>query len=97
MKKDVAHILRRSERFQVILIGEGILVGAAAGLVALGYRILLEQAGTWLNLILQAVRGSLPGILAWFSALAVLAAVVAALLKFEPLISGSGIPQLEGR
>ena len=96
MKKDVAHILRRSERFQVILIGEGILAGAVAGLVALGYRILLEQAGTWLNLILQAVRGSLPGILAWFGALAVLAAVVAALLKFEPLISGSGIPQLEG-
>ena len=54
MKKDVAHILRRSERFQVILIGEGILAGAVAGLVALADRIMLEKAGTWLNLILQA-------------------------------------------
>ena len=41
MKKDTSHTIKRAERFQVILIGEGLLVGAVAGLIVLLYRILL--------------------------------------------------------
>ncbi|MCC0632355.1 ClC family H(+)/Cl(-) exchange transporter [Clostridioides sp. ZZV15-6388] len=96
MKKDTSHVIKRAERFQVILIGEGLLVGAIAGLIVLLYRILLGQAGTWLNQILNFVKGSNVKIAVWFAVLALLAWIVSRLVNWEPMISGSGIPQLEG-
>ena len=96
MKKDTSHTIKRAERFQVILIGEGLLVGAVAGLIVLLYRILLGQAGIWLNMILKFIKGSPIKIAGWFGILVLLAFVVAKLVDWEPMISGSGIPQLEG-
>ena len=55
--KDISATIRRAERFQVILIGEGIIVGGIAGLVVLLYRILLENAGRWLQMILNFIEG----------------------------------------
>ncbi|MBT2146455.1 hypothetical protein KK437_03490 [Clostridioides difficile] len=71
-EKDTSHIIKRAEHFQVILIGEGLMVGAVAGLIVLLYRILLGQAGTWLSQILKFVEGSTIKIIAWFAVLAVL-------------------------
>lgn len=96
MKKDTSHMIKRAERFQVILIGEGLLVGAVAGLIVLLYRILLGQAGIWLNMILGFIKGSPVLTAGWFCILVLLAFVVAKLVDWEPMISGSGIPQLEG-
>ncbi len=96
MKKDTSHVIKRAENFQVILIGEGLIVGAVAGLIVLLYRILLGRAGIWLSQILTFVEGSTIKIIAWFAVLALLAWIVAKLVDLEPMISGSGIPQLEG-
>ena len=96
MKKSISSTLRRAERFQVVLIGEGILVGGIAGLVVLLYRIFLEYAGKWLQMILDVAGESPVRIVGWFVILAFLAVLVAKLVDYEPLISGSGIPQLEG-
>ena len=41
MRDETAKTIRRAERFQIILIGEGLLVGGIAGLVVLLYRMLL--------------------------------------------------------
>ena len=95
-KKDIAETLRRAERFQVTLIGEGIIVGGLAGFVVLLYRLLLENAGRWLNAILDLIAGKPLWIAGWFGILILLAFLVAKLVDWEPLISGSGIPQLEG-
>ena len=38
MGKDIAETIKRADRFKVILIGEGILVGFFAGFVVLLYR-----------------------------------------------------------
>ncbi len=96
MKKDIKGTLRRAERFQVILIGEGVLVGVAAGMMVLLYRIALEYAGTWLTAILELVGRSFAYMLGWFVVLLVMAWVVSRLLRWESMISGSGIPQLKG-
>lgn len=96
MKKDTSHVIKRAERFQVILIGEGLLVGAVAGLVVLLYRILLGQAGVWLNIVQKFIKGSPVRIAGWFGVLVLIAFVVSKLVDWEPMISGSGIPQLEG-
>ena len=58
MKKDTLHILKRAERFHVVLIGEGLLVGSVAGLVVLAYRIALKYAGQWLEAVCQYIGHS---------------------------------------
>lgn len=96
MKKDTTTTIKRAERFQIILIGEGILVGGIAGLVVLLYRMCLENAGAWRNAILEYAGRSPARMAGWFLLLALMAVLTARLLKYEPMISGSGIPQLEG-
>ena len=96
MKGDTAGTIKRAERFQVILIGEGLLVGGIAGLVVLLYRMLLGSAGEWLTVILDYAEKNPIRMAAWFAILMCFAWIVSKLLEFEPMISGSGIPQLEG-
>ena len=96
MKKDVSHTIRRAERFPVILIGEGLLVGAAAGLIVLLYRLALTFAGNALSEILGFIGKDPLRILGWMAVLILMALVVGKLVKLEPMISGSGIPQVEG-
>lgn len=96
MKKDISGMLKRAERFRVILIGEGIAVGAAAGALVMLYRIALEYAGKWLDVILSYASRSAVCMAAWFIILMIMAFVVGRLVSYEPMISGSGIPQLEG-
>jgi H+/Cl- antiporter ClcA len=81
---------------QIVIIGESALVGAIAGVITLAYRICLEYAGTWLSTILSFAKGHPLRMAGWFAALALMALVVSRLVKYEPLISGSGIPQVEG-
>ena len=45
MKKDTSYVLNRAERFHMVLIGEGLLVGAVAGGIVLLYRLVLAYAG----------------------------------------------------
>ncbi|MDO5414426.1 MAG: ClC family H(+)/Cl(-) exchange transporter [Bacillota bacterium] len=96
MKKDIPGMLKRAERFQVILIGEGVLVGIVAGLVVLLYRVALEYAGHWLTKVLEFTGQSIAYMAMWFAVLLIMAWIVSRLVKFEPMISGSGIPQLKG-
>lgn len=96
MKKNISNTIKRVQRFPVILIGEGLLTGVVSGLVVLLYRIALTYAGEWLNEILGYIKGHPLRILLWFVVLSVLALAVGRLVKYEPMISGSGIPQVEG-
>lgn len=96
MKNDIPGTIRRAERFQIILIGEGLLVGAAAGLVVLLYRVALEYAGAWLTEALEFAGRSAAYMAGWFVILLAMAWLVSRLVRFEPMISGSGIPQLKG-
>ena len=96
MKKDTSYTIRRVQRLPVILIGEGLLVGAVGGLIVMLYRIALTYAGKWLGEILDFIRGYPLRIAGWFLVLAIFAVIVGRLVKWVPMISGSGIPQVEG-
>ena len=97
MKKDTAHLIgRKKSLYQVNLVGKGFLVGIVSGLVVLAYRIALTYAGDWLNMILSYCSGNPLRMAGWFGILAILAVIVGKLLDWEPMISGSGIPQMEG-
>ena len=96
MGKDIAETIKRADRFKVILIGEGILVGFFAGFVVLLYRVALEFAGEWMKAIVGFASQNTLSMAVWFAALALMACIVAALIRFDPMIAGSGIPQVEG-
>lgn len=96
MEKDTSHLMKRAEHFKTILTAEGFLVGAVAGLVVLLYRIILEYAGKGMNKVLEYARQEPLAAVLWFVALFIIACVVGKLVKYEPMISGSGIPQVEG-
>ena len=89
-------MLKRFRSFRYALLLEGVVVGILSGLVTVVFRLLLEHAEELLQVILTFGREHLWLIAVWFLILALLSLAVTALLKWEPLISGSGIPQVEG-
>lgn len=95
-KRDISYTIRRSSDFPVIMIGEGILVGMFAGGIVLLYRICLNYAGTWMRQILGWCGDNLLRFGLWIAALFVIGIVTGILVRWEPMISGSGIPQLKG-
>lgn len=95
-EKTIPQTLKRYQRFRYALVAEGIVVGGLAGAVVVVFRILLEMAAGLLQIILafgQAHPWFMP---VWLGILLMMALVVALLLRWEPYISGSGIPQVEG-
>ena len=97
MEKDTSNTIRRAEHFQMILIGEGLVVGGIAGLVIVLYRIVLECAGYWLNVILEFCGKDPFRIAGWFAALFLLAWLTGRLVKYEPMISGTEFRSLKAR
>ena len=96
MKHDTSQMIKREEHLPVILIGEGLLVGMIGGLIVLAYRIALKYAGKWMDEIITFAGQSPVRMAGWLLVLMVLAVLVGLLVRWEPMISGSGIPQLEG-
>lgn len=98
MKKtemDAPHMVSRYRSLRTQLVIEGLLVGIFAGLVSVLYRYVLARADDIRNAALSLCSGSPLRMAGWFAVLAVLALLVTLLLKWEPMISGSGIPQVE--
>lgn len=95
-KKDISYTIRRASDFPVIMIGEGILVGMFAGGIVLLYRICLNYAGIWMRQILRWCGDNSLRFGLWIAVLLAMAVVTGMLVRWEPMISGSGIPQLKG-
>ena len=94
MKKN--DMWKRARRIPVMLITEGLCVGLIGGFIVLLYRVALTFAGNWLIKILSYIKGNPFRCSVWFLILMALAWIVGRLVKWEPMISGSGIPQVEG-
>ena len=88
-------ILQTSHRLRYTLIIEGFLVGGCAGIISIVYRQLLAYAEEWVQWLSAMMRQSVMWAAAGFVLLALIALVISLLLRHEPLISGSGIPQIE--
>ncbi len=82
--------------FRLKLVFEGIAIGIFSGLLIVFYRYSLEKAMEMLIKIynILSVRPYL--IPFWIGILIIISFIVGILIKHEPMISGSGIPQVEG-
>ena len=88
-------MVSRYSSLRTTLVFEGLLVGVFAGLVSVLYRYALGKADEIRGGVLSLCAGSPLRVAGWFGALLVLAVLVSLLMKWEPMISGSGIPQVE--
>ena len=86
-------IYNRPFRYKLVL--EGILSGAFAGLTAIALRLLLSRADSLRAQAIDWVAARPAWSFLMFLFLLGIAALVTLLLKWEPYISGLGIPQLE--
>lgn len=84
----------KKEAFHLIV--RGLEVGVVASLVSVVYRFLLTNAEKYLGVILTEIAGNPAKIIAWLLVLCVIGYVVWLTVKFEPMASGSGIPQVSG-
>lgn len=82
--------------FRLKLVIEGILIGILTGLLIVLYRFTLEKAGILLNYIYKNISSNLLLVLPWILVLIIVGYIVGLMVKREPMISGSGIPQVEG-
>ena len=98
MKKSSNNTLPNKEvsslRKRVVI--DGILVGVAAGLVSIAYRLALSVIGRWSEAIYAAAKQQPVWLLPVFLGLVGLGLLVGILVKLVPLSSGSGIPQVQG-
>ncbi|NSB14292.1 H+/Cl- antiporter ClcA [Clostridium beijerinckii] len=82
--------------FRLRLVVEGIGIGITADLLIVLYRYALEKAGILLNYIYKSISSNYILALPWILALIVIGYIVGLIVKYEPMIGGNGIPQVEG-
>lgn len=84
------------QNLKVKLLVQSVVVGGFSGLLVALYRISLEKAEGFRTYILSLSLPKYILIPSWFLILLLCAYIVGLSIKNEPLISGSGIPQIEG-
>ena len=84
----------KKESFYLII--RGLEVGVAAGLVSVFYRFLLTNAESLLLRAADFAKESALKCIIWFIILVLMGFSVAKIIKWEPMSSGSGIPQVSG-
>lgn len=93
---NIADVMRGSFNISSTLLIDGVLVGVAAGCIAIAYRICLSQGEKLTQDILLFISNNYIFIFAWFAAIILLGLFIGRLLKWEPMIAGSGVPQITG-
>lgn len=73
----------------------GIAIGAAASAITVFYRYMITVVTEKSDFIISLAKENPIVILLWFGILAASAFVITKLLRFEPFISGSGIPHVK--
>lgn len=94
-KRHTTYQLTSDTRFQVALVGEGMLVGLFVGLTIALYRFTLMQAESVVQYVVHLAQTSPLIACGWFGILILLTLVVGVILRWEPDAAGSGIPQVD--
>lgn len=92
----IADIFQSTRDIKYRLIIDSLLVGLITGVFIVAYRILALKLSGIFNQLYSYASNNITMVPAVFILLMAIAFVVAEFVKREPMISGSGIPQLEG-
>jgi len=82
--------------FRLKLVFEGMAIGVITGLLIVLYRFILEEAAILVTNVYKTISLKPVLILPWIVVLIIIGYIVGVMVKHQPMISGSGIPQVEG-
>lgn len=94
-KQDTCSTLSHWHNVKLKLMLEGVIVGIFSGLLIVMYRLSLEKAEEFRSEIIEIQPSRHYLIFIWLLVLIAVAFIVGKLVVDEPMISGSGIPQVE--
>lgn len=95
-KDNTSNSLLHLDSLKIKLLLEGIAVGILAGLLVVLYRVALEKALKLLLYLYQVIAAHPWYLPIWILILTTIGLILGLLVKKIPMISGSGIPQIEG-
>jgi len=90
----INYIGKKSRNTRLVI--EGIMGGVAAALITSLYRLMIERADFLRNRMLSLIPGNWTYLLLWLAILVASGLIIAWSIRFEPMSSGSGIPQVKG-
>lgn len=89
--------VRYLDETRIKFIGKGVLVGGIAGIVVSLFRLFIEEFSEFVVLAYRYFQEHPKWLILWAGLSLVLALLVGQLVKSDPNIKGSGIPQVEGQ
>lgn len=95
MKSYTKEMLSNFSNMKKTVVFDGIIVGIGAGFISVAYRFFLSYMEK-LSHFIYSKELTVPYTLFLFAFLTILGIIVGLLVKFAPLSSGSGIPQVQG-
>lgn len=95
-KNNTENSLFQWDSIRIKLVIEGIAIGILTGFLIVMYRLALEEAIKLLTGIYRILSDKPWYIPVWIIVLALIGYLIGLLVRHEPMISGSGIPQIEG-
>ncbi|MBC6002471.1 ClC family H(+)/Cl(-) exchange transporter [Paeniclostridium sp. NSJ-45] len=95
-KERTCNLLRHTKNLKFKLILESAIIGALVGLTIVLHRILLKKLSAIFIAFYSYSKGNILSTGLVFGVLIISGYLVALMLKKEPMIGGSGIPQVEG-
>ena len=91
----VSVLLTNRRVLRANLFVEGMLIGAVTGVVIAALRFFLDTADIWRPRLFAKID-SVGEILLICAVMILFAIILARVVKFDPQVCGSGIPQIEG-
>jgi H+/Cl- antiporter ClcA len=83
--------------FRLKIFFQGIVVGIFASILVVMFRFVLEKADGWLQQLYTILRSGSPWyLIVWAMVLMFIAFLLGIMVRKQPLIKGSGIPQVKG-
>lgn len=95
-KNGISEIINHRNSLRFKLVGEATIIGALVGIVIVLNRILITKLSPLFKNLYSDASGSFLNVLKVLCVVTVVGIIVGIMVKKEPMISGSGIPQLEG-
>ena len=95
-KNGISEIINHRHSLRFKLVGEATIIGALVGIVIVLNRILITKLSPLFKTLYSDASSSFLNLLKVFCVVILVGIIVGIMVKKEPMISGSGIPQLEG-
>lgn len=95
-EKDKSSLLSHWWNLRIRLVVEGVIIGIITGFIVVFFRVVIEKLGEEVEQIYKIFLIKWYLIPLWVILFIILGYILGAMVKKEPMVGGSGIPQVEG-